>query len=322
MKKFYLHIESKTDCVLKIAEKTFELDKFTNSISLEIAEFQNEFFLYVYPVSKVETYLPYTVKISCVNEKLCCDNNHAQLLSLPQNHYVLFLSNLKIQSSFAKEENSQTIVCGAEKFICSYEIGDFSIVRVKQKDRIKTFKSEDVSYSCEVSKFSCGVVFEFFCTDKNMVVVYLDGEFYPLYGNKIEVSENEIKTLNSLCDLAMRGVVKTYCEKGKILIESKTEFVYMKNTPKRTQNENLFSLAFLESVRADDIEEARRYLSNQLNERLSDDHIRAFFGNMGEIKKIAYYNDDSCVVYDEFKKNPKVFTFEFSDKKISNIFPK
>lgn len=310
MKNLYLHIRCENDSIIKIGEKTFETDKFTGELNLKVDDFE-DMYIYVYPISKENLYMSFCVKLCEGVDSIYSNNKNCEVYKLPENHYILNMKSVRVFKENYKTENSFT---AQDKTIYSYKLGKESQLSVKTKEKTEYFYLYENVEDCEIETFSGGVVFKF----GKVCVIYSNGQFKKYDCLKVDVQSSVVKILSSMYDICGRGKLTTLEVRDGKLCEN-FDYVYLNKEPNKVKKEYAISVSFIESIKCEDLPRAREYLSEKLNNSLSDKHLKAFFGSIEKIEKVPYYNDDSCVVYVKDKKSPKVFTFELKDFKIQNI---
>ena len=95
--------------------------------------------------------------------------------------------------------------------------------------------------------------------------------------------------------------------------------VFLDKTPCLALDTKIIPWAFAECLNIGDLKLARKYLSEELNIMLDDDHLQNFFGNYEEIKWNRYKNIPNTLCFIDEKHQTKTYKFEIDKNKITNI---
>lgn len=121
MLNVYFHIVSKFDCIMRFYVKDKEifnvntLGSLSDEIDLKIDDLEN-FEIKLYPFNKKngKENIAYTAQFEIVNEKLICKNKQVYVFSLPQNHFIIQLNPINLQTNnfndYDKIENAGSYI--------------------------------------------------------------------------------------------------------------------------------------------------------------------------------------------------------------------
>ena len=266
-------------------QKTFNGKQTLPSIiNIKLASLENckEYLITLYPNNNIEILLqPFTLDINLpLNKTSNPIENSTKKLDL-------FLSH---NTTIALQSNNNYFYHTLDyqlEFVKAVEIDNcLHILLSKANDYYYLkIKNDNIQCSCLLSDASFL---------KNQLVATIPYFDMAKHGKLIEIS-----------------FVKPYGYNEKI--------IYLNKKPKLIENPLLLPYAFVESIKAKNFKLARFYMTKTMSEKLSNETLQSFFGN---IKSITHdtYNDKICII----TKNNNVFvakdyTFDFEDNKISNI---
>ena len=138
--------------------------------------------------------------------------------------------------------------------------------------------------------------------------------------DKVEISDNKIKTLKLIESITKKGEVKIFeinGDKPKLL---EKYYVEIKKDAQKTNNEILKFVEFFENLKFAGGQKAKENLSRNLCEKLNDETLKSFFGNFDEFKPINYYYDIAVVLFYKKEKIARVFGANFENLLIDNIY--
>ena len=98
----------------------------------------------------------------------------------------------------------------------------------------------------------------------------------------VESTETGFKVLIDTMDISSHGLVKIYeIDEDIVLVDEYS--VYLKGKPINDFNNKIIPLHFLQCVRYKDFVEAKKWLSPELQAKVSVEHLSKYFGNFEEI---------------------------------------
>ena len=282
-------------------EKSYYIDE---NLSLQIENFENNTFFKIYPINQGRNSIPYCISLYFDKNKLSCDSEFVKIYEFA-NRYEVFVNAFKIPSSNIMYSQSHTIK-NTKYLITCYD------------DRVKIWsnKGEYVFEENFVDVSSCveGENINILTKNKdNKILICFDTKnntFSKISGEKIEIKNNKITSQTNLHDMASHIKICSYDMSAKLQEEN----LYMKKPePKYCKNKNLMPYNFFEAVKCKDFSQARFFLTQKLNNLLTDNAISEFFGNFEDIKitnlsPLTYtlYSSDKAKDYEIILKNDKI----------------
>lgn len=148
----------------------------------------------------------------------------------------------------------------------------------------------------------------------NKYEIKIDG-FFDL----IHQEGKNIITLKLNRDIALRGKVCVF--DGQTLESTDEYYVYVNKEPNRTQDTRLMPIAVFEAVKCKDYAEAKYYLTDSLNEILTEQKLEEFFEDYIDIMPNSYYMQypHSFLLIDKDNK-ASLFKAVYRNNKIDNFF--
>ncbi len=138
--------------------------------------------------------------------------------------------------------------------------------------------------------------------------------------DQIDINQNQITTLKHLIETGHHTIKKIYNLKN---FSVKTQLA-SKSSPDAVTKNELIPYAFCDAIKVKNYDLARKYLSSNLNEKLDDLHLSAFFGEFEDIfqnlKKDATPNEVALFYGKGQIKEAKIFNYELENNKIVNIY--
>lgn len=281
-------IFTNTPSVAVLGERSFELDH-TNTLNIET---DDRCILNIYPLSR--GMLPTT-------------------LTLSKNMKEGFVLN---GTRFIEPEFIP--VCTGEVFLVKNFTGNKTMVLSGYPLRISISnngKNYDYAISKKISDFKlesiggkpalCGK-----CEGGDYRLFFTGDKFYELYGELAEEGK-QIKSVTKIPGVAKHGKFRVFNTQN--LSVSEDELVYLKKEPQIPKNLRAKGFAFFEAIKTGDYNLARSYLSESLSKKLSDEHLRSFFGNFTKIIPISGYT------YALRGKDYTIFSICFDGNKIIDV---
>ena len=146
------------------------------------------------------------------------------------------------------------------------------------------------------------------------------GEFYEFCGN-VEITENSIIAVTNAHTLQKHGNLIEYEITEEKLIEKNKESVYLEQKPAAIPP-FLSHIAFFEALKQKDYFLAETFLSEELKESLSKEHLQEFFSDFDSILQISHNGKSKIATIsnqNEKTAEGKLFYLEYENSKISNI---
>ncbi len=249
----------------------------------------------------------YDCLIECENKECLLDSNSSLTFDQPEKLLIKPINSKKNIPPFTldlgskvKSENFTTIpykdseivfINSANKISTTF----FESIEFEKKDCHITICQESISFRFENTQKTASLHDSFknysISQKQKVVAVHLIGEneqlwiFSPLSqkltflsGEKIQLIENQIILNQKTNDFANSQTFKTFEIVDDRIVEQKSKISYSLSTPQKATNPLLIPIAFLESVKSGDFENAKKYLSNQLQNQASEEHLVEYFG--------------------------------------------
>ena len=323
----YIHIKPTFDCLIKIEDLEMVLDKNKTYSFLSKNNLLN---VIVYPISNNSTNLPFCFMF---NETLPFCQKNVEVIVFPDNNYLLTIFPFTIGSPKLFGEKSKQLTFGGETHTLTYSLNSPFNIKLECN---KTFCEH--SFNKTICSLETKVV-------NNNLLIYAkiqkelgfifcnityENENYNLITlEKVDILEDKndcILTYKKLNDISHHGEV---CKYSKQNYNKISYLVYDNNSPIIVKHKEFIPFAFFEAIKLKNFKLARSYLSQTLSKKLSNAHLKNFFGNFVKvcfpITQEEFYNE-IALVYEEnknlnLKKYAKIFKIELeSNNKISNVF--
>lgn len=138
----------------------------------------------------------------------------------------------------------------------------------------------------------------------------------------LEEQENVITTYKNLNDFASHGEITTYNFNDNFNITK--ELAYNSKLPYKTKIKEFVPFAFFEALKVNNLKLARFYLTPELSHKLSNNHLKKFFGNFEKVHQTLSpeYNPEeiALIYFAKPVKYAKIYNIKFnSENKIANI---
>lgn len=283
---------------------------------LDIAVCHEKFVLMVYPVDQIahsHCSLSYSTQINCTTPKPTANNDLITITDYGQSHYIICAKPLLVPRLNNHPPCYDT--CGA----CSMSIIYNNInVTSEQKNfnfslktPLKTAKMQKINDFYAVLGENEQNLNYILVLNKNLQLVF------DCWADRIEITENQIVTLDYINDIAQHGKVNEYNFENGNITKHKSYTVYTKNTPTAPANAYAVPYAFLEAITQEDFSLAKSYLHPSLIQALSDHQIRDFFGNFVDATP-AFGTDDFFTIALVYQGKPQ-FTKKYHFEVVSNL---
>lgn len=160
----------------------------------------------------------------------------------------------------------------------------------------------------------------FSSNDKEKTII-INNEFKceKIFENAIfEKTENGFKVLQEVFDIANHGIVSIYnFDNGLKKIDEYS--VYMKNHTLNNFAPKVLPLYFLQCVKANDFSQAKRFLTENIKQKVSNQGIKSYFGDFVDV---VCFENDFYLKYQNSQKwnfDAKKCQFSINDGKITSI---
>lgn len=145
------------------------------------------------------------------------------------------------------------------------------------------------------------------------IVVYnaKNDSISTIKGKKIEVIDNKIFVTKSAHDISAHQIYETYEIKDKI---EKINTKFKLELQSKPLKGNIVALAFVQCLKVEDYDLALSYLSEELRQSTTIDHLKKYFGEI-----ITYNHLEDSVIAITNKNQTRIFSFEVKNDKICEI---
>lgn len=248
---------------------------------------------------------------------------------LSQNSISQYVKKINFQNYCLLELNSLPQILSGEFFLSkNIKNGVVSVVGIPYKFNIEI---DSKQYHFEISKILSNIkiletkkliILESESLEKDYYVLFHKQEqkFYEFFGS-VEISENNIKAVIDKNTLSKHGEVLEYnITENSCELVSK-ELVYLNEKPCLVPP-FLTHIAFFEAIQQKDFFLAKTFLSNELTEKLTAEHLSQFFGDFDSFRVINQKGEIKIallVKIGENEFNAKVFNLTFCKEKICDI---
>ncbi len=313
MEKFLIHLTSKIDVAVVVNNILLGSIQGESRLSFETED--KTILINCFPIySGLRLYLPYTVKLENVSNKIT--TNEAHLTILAHNEYLLCLSPPSILSpchnkKFTKKINDVSIdIHNDILHISNSKTQVFYPLKYNLSDIQVPFIQNYVFIIAKVDEHKkFALIF-----DENLALLF------ETLADNVEFDGKQIIQLNKFNSIAGHGKVEIFSIHQSEIVQSDNYIVYTNKSPIPPANEFALPIAFLEAITLNDLTLARSYLHPTLNSTLSDNTLKNFFGNF-----ISYYPTQLsstvtlALIYPATPNFVKYFDFSLDNNHITNI---
>lgn len=258
--------------------------------------------------------LPNIIKLT----SLVHNTQTIKVIKYPNNHTEILITPFTLDpSTIINEEKTSILNSKAMLNIDVFEKS--SILKIKDNDKLfyhsLTFPAKSKKAIKLNNKYY--IILENVLTNNSYILIAENGKIACKKISSLELLQNKITCLCPNNDMSKSATIFCITLGQKPMLEEKT--VYINNNPGIVHDKKLIPYAFLEAVQINNFNLARHYITKEMSEKLSDNNIKAFFGNFINISQDCY-NDALCLIYDKQECfEAKDYIFDFEDNKISNI---
>lgn len=322
-----VHIKPNFPCVLAYLSTQKNLNK--NKIYTFILKDKTT--LSFYPNDDNTTNaLPFSCEIDPLSEGLLkTGRNNLTVTNFPNNNFLLevnpfiFSSNSAMLGLKTKTVRTQNIT-----HTITYFSNNNLNFRIENNNSFLDF-----SNNCKVTELNIKAknenIFLYFGTKNNKHftchICYKNNKYFLQDTNEVDLLEEQndtIITYKNLHDFASHGEITTYSFANEF--SKKTELAYNNSTPYKTKVKEFVPFAFFEALKVNNFKLARYYLTPKLSSKLSNNHLKKFFGNFEKAHQTLspIYNPEeiALIYYGKQNKYAKIYSIQFNEEnKISNI---
>ena len=255
-------IRTEYDCLVKHKDGETFLD-----LNSEIS-FDSPQKILVYPLRRTsKVSYPFSIDLDDSSE-----NRFFRRFSFEQTQYI-YINALP----FFKNEVIEKITVGQD--LCNVRINEEQICFETENYR-KSLLLENLysSYNIYSEK---GLVFLHLIGNEELLLIFSikNHSLKIVSGTKIEKIENQILCSKEVNDFANRQVYEYYEISEDEVRQKNIKIKYNLQEPNLTANPNIIPMAFLEAIKIEDYEIAKKYLCDELRNNTTDVHLKKYFGN-------------------------------------------
>lgn len=305
-----LIIFSDFDCVLCVEGKIYSIK---SGLEKDVPLCKDNAFFAVYPASSggLENY---SFEISKNVKDFNSNNAFAKIYNFNKDNFLLRLHKKHCVNTMITLDKISTL-------FNDYEVYQGELLNIICGEKVIITRNI-VCNKASVSSYNNLVFFELFSGDKNHLIVLNTQNEIVLEDDVFSVEQiaQGFLTLTKFANMQKQGIVKKYQFSNEKLTLTEQYAVYLKNTPKKLYNPLLSKLAFFESVKAKNLSLCKQYLSQELANKISQNHLLKYFGDFDEIYDLShFYNQNTITVLDNKSGVAKTFLIDMQNQKISNI---
>lgn len=316
---FKIQILSKFNAVINIESKKYFVEDGKDLILQ--TDLMNNLNLEVFPKNPVvenKRLLPFVVCLQNDMGKLSTNSSLADLVKFDLENYQLILKEycVHLQKNVAHEFNNGTIADVSLNGELILKVNNEAAFKKLFNTSIETTNFIELKNNffavLVLKENNEGVVFVFDADNKLVL---------EKSANKIEITDDGFQILQIFNDVTKNGLVNKY--KINETLEMMEEYaVYLKDGPKEINNKRIVPIAFLQCIKAKNFEYAKTFLSLDLEQKVTEDNLSAYFGEWNEICT-NYLNKNTfnqfALIYGEENKFAKIFNFKIENDLITNI---
>ena len=322
---YFLHIKPQFDCIMHACkdEWTLHRDQIKNFL---LRTDEENITLFFYPISNnkcgSET-LPFSVKYN--TKKQSTSSPNAEVTLFPQNNILLTIKPFVLKYPKFLALKSKTIAFASTNHTIYYsKYSPFAIHIENDENKHIDIefdkKIEDISFkTCQNNLFIYAKTLD----NKYVVCLLSYWQEYNIQTleevDLLEIEDDKLLTYRDLQDSAKHGETIEYSFGEKLSVRK--DIVYDQGQAIVEKQKELIPKAFLQAIKVHDLKLARSYLTSNLSQTLDDKHLVAYFGKFVDIEMSLSNNpQEIALIYQDGDiRQAKVFSFTFSDDKISNI---
>jgi len=270
--------------------------------------------------SDSEPCVGYYSLLEIVQNNFTCDNSNVIITKYPNNIYKIYFKKLKIT-----QKNPPNIAFDGRLLDTSLQLTNTFPQKLKMEKNSKKYEIILQKYvkNATFSEYNGHILLkgDIENNEKYCGIFGINGEILAeIIGDAIEITPSNITSLQKLKDVNGLGYVCEYNldKEGVTLGNSYT--VYMEQKAKLPANDYAICWAYVEALNIGNLKLARSFLSDELNDLLSDNHIWEYFGNYSEMEQNWISENQNIIwVISRDSKVAKGYVFEIKNKKICNI---
>ena len=308
MNKYFAHIKSNVPVSLSANGEYIGISSKRNAIDLLVTT--PDLFLTVSPIGN---YSPYTAHIS--NHSTCVDTtNNCVIVPYYNKHFDIYLKHNKLYEQSATTTLLNTTI---ENYTINVLNGINSSLSIYEKNILVYSDILPLLSNATASRENNNVILKGYTIEKEYYILIMNKDFEILYSgyfDNIEDTSNKIIGLTKSYDIAKHCHI---CEIDKSSPQNINDYYIIKDNIPICKIDELIPRAFLEALKVQNFELAKKYLSDTLS-KASNSHFKTYFGDIQSIYYNAY-NNSNPVNYTLYANDYKSYNFQVSNGKIVDI---
>ncbi len=335
MKDYKLTVNCKYNLLLKINNNlTKKITKNTDYI-ISVADTDN-CLMEITPIQDVQNnnLLSFSAELDFKKERLNLPANLFDITKYSDYNYKIEIRKMHLPlKSPLKIINQQNISINGETFLATAFFDGVSNIIIENSNTFYSQKISDKKIDhCNMLLFEPENVLILEARNNNNffinILSFKNNTFKNIKTDTCNVFEysKENKTISLLKEkqgILKHGLVKVFGLTTNAINLKEDYAVYLSKEEKvEIKNKKLIPIAFLECVEAKNFSLAKTFLTEDLKEKISDEHLQEFFGDFSKIEPISL-TDNSCkvnLIYPENNINvAKNFCLTLKEEKIYNI---
>ncbi len=320
----YLHIKTTFNCVVKSNNFEEYLQK-NNTHSFLIQSKNVNLFFYPEDSNK---YLPFCFHLA---EENVCGNKNVKVVTMKNNNIYLIVNPTELLTNIFEIKQKQVNFAGTTHMVYYPENSKFNVKILCSNTSIEINEEKTISKALLLTNSNSLLLYApVENSGKHIVlIVEYNGKNYIVKKceevDLLEKDANFVTTYKKINDLADHAIVNSFEIKNNFF--EHTKIVYNSNHPFITRHKEIIPQAFLEAIKVNNNKLARVYMTNHLSNKLTNNHLKTFFGDFVDIIK-PFFPDENKTEYlltyakDKDKNTfyAKNFIFIFDENnKIANI---
>ena len=315
-------------CLIKVNETQKHLQTISDFFVFEAID-ETEIFITCYPT--ISTYqnqklLPYTSKLNLINPNQS-DIERLDITIFNKNNISTKLKPFLIMDKNTLKTIHKNFQINNQTFSATLQIGKVCTFSISFEDQIYFHTLDCLQQDFSIKTMGNFVFAEFLSTTPTLVLVFNFSDNFFIVDNIsasiVEYEKNKIQIYSDCNDIAKHGKITTYHLEGES-VTREVDFVYANKKPQLIKKEELIPYAFFEALKIENFNLARFYLCEELNEKLTNDHLKLYFKkyvNVIPAPNNNFKENRVCLVYEKDNiKECKMFDCRIENSKIKNIF--
>ena len=316
-----LHIHTLFDCLIKGED----IENYIKKGQLYAFSFSNDYVvLTIYPF---EYGKKFDIVVDFKNLKIYCKNASLKLIDFQDNEFLITISYPCFSLPKAYSLNYKKLSFGGLHEIIYSSHDTFLLCLKNDCDKLIL---ENNNFVGKMSFHALQNHLLFYAkTEKNTYLFgqidYENKEYKKVIFQEFDIFEekqNNITLIKNLCDFGHHSIKYTFNLKD---FSTKKQLVADNDLQIATKKE-IAQYAFVDAIKVEDFDLARKYLTEELSNKLDDLHLKSFFGKFIDIfqniKKDANSNEIALFYKNKDIYQAKIYCFDYIDNKISNICEK